>query len=85
VITDKTLRIKESEKPGIYRFWIDGVDVSNRIQRAEMLLSYGHGVEEGKRTRIIIGADVLLPERYQMTVHKGKPNGSISTSDANDR
>ena len=73
--TPKTLRIRESEKPGIYRFWIDGIDISNSIDRAEMVLYYGRREDEHRPIRLIIGARTKLPERYQMTVYKGKRNG----------
>lgn len=81
----RTLRIKESATPGIYKFLIDDVDISSRIDRAEMVLYYGRREDEQKQTRLIIGARTMLPERYQMTVYKGKPNGSISTSNADNR
>lgn len=79
-LMNRTLRIKESATPGIYRFSIDEVDVSNRINRAEMYLYYGRHNDDKKQCRLLIGADFQPPKRYQMTVYRSKPNGTISTS-----
>ena len=78
-MTGNVLRIKESATPGIYKFLIDDIDISNRIDRAEMVLYYGRRVDEQKQTRLIIGSRSPLPERYQMTVYKRKENGSVHT------
>jgi hypothetical protein len=74
-VPPKTLRIRESATPGVYRFLIDGVDISDRIDRAEMIMYYGRREDEQKQTRLILAARMKLPERYQMTVYKGKRNG----------
>ena len=71
----QTLRIQESATPGLYRFLIDGVDISDRIDRAEMILYYGRREDKRKQTRLIIGARTRLPERYQVIVYKDKSNG----------
>lgn len=75
-MTTKTLRIKESATPGVYRFLIDGVDVSERIHRAEMYLYYGRHNDDKKQCRLLVGADFQLPEHYKMTIYRGRPNGS---------
>ncbi len=74
-LPSKTLRIQESETPGVYRFWIDGVDISDSIVRAEMILYYNGCEDEKSQTRLIIGARTKLPDHYLMTVHRGKVNG----------
>jgi hypothetical protein len=85
-MSDKTLRIKEGVKPGTYRFLIDDVDISKHIDRAELILYYGCEADEPRRSRLIMGSRTQqLPERYSMTIHRGQTNGSVHTSNADDR
>ena len=86
MIKDSVLKIEPGIKPGTYRFLIDDKDVTSKINEGIMTFYYGAAErEEGKQCRLQINAAFDLPNRYQMTVHKEKPNGRVHTSNANSR
>ena len=72
---ESVLTIEPGVKPGEYRFSVDGVDVTPLI-RTGIMTFYYRVLDDRKQCRLQVGAAFSLPERYQMTVHREKTNGS---------
>ena len=81
----KTLRIEPGAGAHEYRFSIDGVNVSSLITQGIMTFYYGGLDDDQKQCRLQMAATFPLPERYQMTVHKEKTNGSVHTRNTDSR
>jgi hypothetical protein len=79
------LRIRAGTIPGTYRFLMGGVDVTGLIKGAELTLYYtgarqGLQKDDERMTRVIVGSEIRLPDRYSVIIYEEKTNGSISTS-----
>ncbi len=89
MVTDQ-LKIRAGAKPGTYRFLMGGVDVTGLIKGAELTLYFtgarqGLQRDEERPTRVIVGSNIRLPDRYSVIIYEEKTNGTVSTSNTDRR
>ena len=81
ILEPSVLTIEPGIRPGQYKFSIDGVDVTRKVKTGIMTFYYGELDDDQKQCRLQIEADLELPDRYQMIVHREQTNGSNRRSD----
>lgn len=78
---NQVLKIRPSEVKGIFRFWIDGVDVSRHVDRAEIIMYPG----ETPRRKLILGTDIKMPDKFSLEILVGRANGNKGALNASNR
>ncbi len=74
------LKIRAGAKHGTYRFWVDGVDVTDQIKLAELTLYFtgarqGLQADDERPTRMVVGSEIRLPDRHSRIIYEEKTNG----------
>ncbi len=75
------LKIRAGTRPGTYRFLMGDVDITGLIKGAELTLYFtgarqGLQRDEERPTRVIVGSNIRLPDRYSVIIYEEKTNGT---------